>query len=181
MEELISNDSQFELFSNSNGAMMLDRTLMSYPNEKNSFDVFLGEDGSYSYFEDSDKPKVDPEKVAGAITSGASAVSSIGSTIQAFKDPNKQPSRRKQLKEVCGRKPLTKKKQDSTGYTKCVQEYNAGKIGGTSQMPQEQQAPQASQTPEPTNNTKKIVIGLVVVGLVVTAIVGYKKGWFKKG
>ena len=179
MEELISNDAQFELFSNSNGAMMLDRTLMSYPNEKNSFDVFLGEDGSYSYFEDSDKPKFDPEKLAGAITAGASAGSSIASTVQALKDPNKQPSRRKQLKDVCGRKPLFGKQQKKV-YNDCVAQYNAGKIGGTSEMPQAPQAPQAPQEPEPTNNTKKIVIGLVVVGLVVTAIVGYKKGWFGK-
>jgi hypothetical protein len=28
---------------------------------------------------------------------------------------------------------------------------------------------------------RNIIIGVVVVGLVVTAIVGYKKGWFKKG
>ena len=108
MEELINNDAQFELFSNSNGAMMLDRTLSSYPNEKTSFDVFLGTDGNT---ESEDKPKIDPEKIATGITAAASAGSSIASTIQALKNPNKQPSRRKQLKEVCGRKPLTKKKR----------------------------------------------------------------------
>jgi hypothetical protein len=30
------------------------------------------------------------------------------------------------------------------------------------------------------NNTKKIVIGVVVVAVIVTAFIGYKKGWFGK-
>ena len=43
MEDLI-NDSSFEIFHNSEGARILgwDRTLMKYPNERNSFDVFMG-------------------------------------------------------------------------------------------------------------------------------------------
>jgi len=43
MENLI-NDNSFEVYHNSEGAKILgwDRTLMQYPDEKNSFDVFLG-------------------------------------------------------------------------------------------------------------------------------------------
>lgn len=179
MEELINNDAQFELFSNSNGAMMLDRTLSSYPNEKTSFDVFLGTDGNT---ESEDKPKIDPEKIATGITAAASAGSSIASTVQAFKgDGTKPKSRRKQLIEVCGRKPVLKKNRGE--YNKCVEQYNAGRIGGASSPRDTQQVPQAPQptdTSTPSSNTKKIVIGLVVVGLVVTAYIGYKKGWFGK-
>jgi hypothetical protein len=196
MEDLIKNDATFELYHNSEGGRLLNnRVLLSYPSEKSSFQVDLGGDG-YSYFEDEQKDKdkdkdkdkekreLDPEKVAGAITSGATAVSSIGSTIQAFKgDGTKKPSRRKQLKDVCGRKPLTKKKQDSTGYTKCVAEYNAGKIGGSTDT----KAPDTetntnnntNETP-PKDNKKIIIIGVVVVAVVVTAFIAYKKGLFGK-
>jgi hypothetical protein len=43
MENLI-NDNSFEVYHNSEGAKILswDRTLMQYPSEKSSFDVFLG-------------------------------------------------------------------------------------------------------------------------------------------
>lgn len=182
MEDLINNDIQFELFSNSSGAGMLDRTLMSYPNEKTSFDVFLGTDGNmsdYSHFENEPTPtksSYDPEKIATGITATAGAISAVGSTIQAFKgDGTKPKSQRKQLKEVCGRKPVLNKNRAK--YDKCVADYNAGKTGGTS-------TPSVTETksdiPPPPNNTKKIIIGLVVVGVVVTAIYGYKKGWFSK-
>ena len=195
MEELINNDAQFELFSNSNGAMMLDRTLSSYPNEKTSFDIFLGSDGlmtksSQNLIDDitkkntesENKRNIDPEKIATGITAAASAGSSIASTVQAFKgDGTKPKSRRKQLIEVCGRKPVLKKNRGE--YNKCVEQYNAGKIGGvtrTDDTSQPTQPTQPTDTSTPTSNTKKIVIGLVVVGLVVTAYIGYKKGWFGK-
>ena len=43
MENLL-NDSSFEVYHNSEGSKILgwDRTLMQYPDEKNSFDVFMG-------------------------------------------------------------------------------------------------------------------------------------------
>jgi hypothetical protein len=196
MEDLIKNDATFELYHNSEGGQLLNnRVLLSYPSEKSSFQVDLGFDG-YSNFEPTDapattdatktdpktKPTYDPEKIAGAVTSGASAISSVGSTIQAFKgDGTKAPSRRKALKEVCGKKPLTKKKQDSTGYTKCVADYNAGKVGGSTntKAPDTNTNTQTEDT-TPPNNNKKIIIGVVVVAVIVTAFIGYKKGWFGK-
>ena len=179
------NDATFEVFANSEGYELLNkRTLLSYPSEKSSFDVFLGVNG-YSNFEDTEESKtrsVDPEKIAQGLTATAGAISSVGSTIQAFKgDGTKTPSRRKQLKEVCGRKPLFKKNREGE-YDKCVANYNAGKIGGIE--------PTRTQTtsddtppppPPPTDNTKRnIIIGVVVIGLLATAFIGYKKGWFGK-
>ena len=196
MEDLIMNDATFELYHNSEGGRLLgNRTLLTMPSERSSFQVDLGGDG-YSYFEDEkkdnekdkdkendkdkEKPQIDPEKVAGAITSGATALSSVGTTIQAFKgDGTKTPSRRKQLKEVCGAKPLSKKKKPE--YDKCVAEYNAGKRGGSTdtKAPDTDTDTNTNDT-TPTDNKKKIIIGVVVVAVIVTAFIGYKKGWFGK-
>ena len=201
MEDLIRNDATFEVYHNSEGGQLLNnRVLLSYPSERSSFQVDLGFDG-YSNFlptipllteeelkilqqkeeeAKANKTKLDPEKVAGAVTSGASALGSVVATAQAFKgDGTKAPSRRKALKEVCGRKPLTKKKQESTGYTKCVADYNAGKIGGSTNTKAPDTNTNTDETPPPNNN-KKIIIGVVVVAVIVTAFIGYKKGWFGK-
>jgi hypothetical protein len=168
---------------------------MSYPSEKSSFDVFLGADGNdmsdYSYFETpppppppptDTKPKFDAEKVAGAITAGATAVGSVGTAIDAFKgDGSKPKSRRKQLKDVCGRKPLLKKNR--VEYDKCVSDYNAGKVGGFVDKRGETEytdTKKEDETPAKSNTTRNVIIGLVVVGVIVTAFVGYKKGWFGK-
>ena len=203
MEDLIRDDATFEVYHNSEGGQLLNnRVLLSYPSERSSFQVDLGFDG-YSNFlptipllteeqlkalkqkeeeAKANKTKLDPEKVAGAITSGASALGSVVATAQAFKgDGTKAPSRRKALKEVCGRKPLSKKKQGSTGYTKCVADYNAGKVGGaTNTRASETNTNTNTDETPPTNNNKKIIIGVVVVAVVVTAFIGYKKGWFGK-
>lgn len=188
MEDLLRNDSSFDVYTNSEGGNMFsNRVLTTMPSEKSSFQVYLGFEGEEKTADaTADKPKerkeYDPEKLAQGVTATAGAISSVGSTIQAFKgDGTKPKSRRKQLKEVCGRKPLSKKKQDSTGYTKCVADYNAGKIGGSI----DSKAPETTtrtedNTPPPKDNKKMIIIGVVVVAVVVTAFVGYKKGWFGK-
>ena len=187
MEDLIKNDATFEVFANSEGAEMLNnRTLLSYPSEKSSFDVFLGFEGEVppattGTGTTATKPKYDPEKIAGAITSGASALGSVVGTVQAFKgDGTKAPSRRKALKEVCGRKPIFGK--EKKGYTKCVADYNAGKIGGLANTKAPETTPTEITTEEtpPTNNNKKIIIGVVIVAVLVTAFIGFKKGWFGK-
>ena len=193
MEDLIKNDATFELFANSEGGRLLDnRVLLSYPSERSSFQVDLGEGGDYSYFAPEvdepvkpkkERPTYDPDKITGAISSGASAVGSIASTVQAFKgDGTKAPSRRKALKEVCGRRPILKKKREGR-YNTCVDDYNAGKIGNVgNKAPTGNTPPENTLTEEtPSNNKNKIIIGaVVVVALVVTAFIGYKKGWFGK-
>jgi len=188
MEDLIKNDSTFELYHNSEGAELLNnRVLLSYPSEKSSFDVFLGFQGedkpaTTDAGATATKPKYDPEKIAQGVTATAGAISSIGSTVQAFRgDGTKSTSRRKQLKEVCGRKPLLKKNREI--YDKCVADYNAGKIGNVATRTQttgDDTPPPPPPPPPPTNNNKKIIIGVVVVAVIVTAFVGYKKGWFGK-
>ena len=51
MDDLLMNDSSFEVYSNSDGARILadNRLLLNYPDEKNSFDVFMGVDGVYTF------------------------------------------------------------------------------------------------------------------------------------
>jgi len=190
MENLISNDSSFEVYHNSEGAEILNqnRVLMDYPSEKSSFQVFLGADGDYDlYFEGEDKtgtsepkPKYDPEKIAQGVTATAGAISSIGSTIQAFKgDGTKPKSARKQLKDVCGRKPTLKKNRAT--YDNCVANYNAGNVGQRMAQQTQETAPTQTEGTPPTDNKKRnMIIGVIVVGLLVTAFVGYKKGWFGK-
>lgn len=189
MEDLIKNDATFEVFANSEGAELLNnRVLLSYPSEKSSFDVFLGADGDYDYYsnfnpttETGDKPKVDPEKIAQGITTLSTAISSGATAFQALKgDGTKAPSRRKALKDVCGRKPLFGK--EKKGYNDCVKKYNEGKLGGVdSKAPNENDTPPPPPPTEPTNNTtRNIIIGVVVLGVLATAFIGFKKGWFGK-
>jgi hypothetical protein len=180
MENLFKNDSSFELYQNLDGAEILhqNRVLMEYPSEKSSFDVFLGFQGD----EDDSKKvstKIDTEKFTEGLVATAGAIGAIGATAQAFKgDGTKAPSRRKELKQVCGRKPILKKNRGT--YDKCVSDYNAGKIGSVTFQKNEPQFSQNDETPSPTtNNTKRnVIIGVVAVGLIVTAIFAYKKGWF---
>lgn len=174
MEHFFEKDSSFELQSDLDGMELLNnRILTTMPSEKSSFQIDLGFDGY------SNKNTVDPEKIAQGITAGASALGSVVGTVQAFKgDGTKAPSRKKALKEVCGKKPLTKKKQESTGYTKCVADYNAGNTGGSNNNKSTDTSTQTDETPPPKDNKKMIIIGVVVVAVLVTAFIGYKKGWF---
>jgi hypothetical protein len=184
MEDLIKNDATFELYHNSEGAEILNnRTLTTYPSEKSSFQVFLGFEGEETKPKTDTtktKPTYDPEKIAQGVTATAGAISSVGSTIQAFKgDGTKAPSRRKQLKDVCGRKPVLKKNRGT--YDKCVADYNAGKVGGSTRMAEPPPTETKTEETPPTDNKKRnIIIGVVVVGVLVTAFIGYKKGWFGK-
>ena len=188
MENLFEKDSSFELNSSMNGNDVLNanRVLMSYPSEKSSFQVYLGADGQFEdlYFEGEEGKKIDSEKIAQTVTQTAGAISSVASTVQAFKgDGSKAPSRRKQLKDVCGRKPVLKKKRGE--YDKCVAQYNANKIGGGSPQDSPQETRTTTQQQQDDEKpsvftTKNIVIGVVVLGVIATAFIGFKKGWFSK-
>jgi hypothetical protein len=195
MEDLIRDDATFEVFANSEGAQLLEnRFLTTYPSEKSSFQVDLGFDG-YSNFEnpkdDSKKDdtkkdggtkiKLDTEKLQQGLTSLSTAVTSGATAYQALKgDGSKPPKRRKLLKEACGRKPLVGKEKKKI-YNDCVAKYNADNLAGRMSAPETTPLTPQSTTPESessSGNTKKIVIGLVVVGVLVTAFIGFKKGWF---
>jgi hypothetical protein len=190
MENFFETDSSFELQSDLDGMELLkNRILTTMPSEKSSFQIDLGFDG-YSNFEppidktaDKTKPKreYDPEKIAQGVTATAGALGSIVGTVQAFKgDGTKAPSRRRQLKDVCGRKPLLKKNR--TEYDKCVTNFNAGNIGNVETRTQTTSDDTPPPPPPPPTDNKKrnIIIGVVVVAVLVTAFIGYKKGWFGK-
>jgi hypothetical protein len=186
MENLLENDSTFELFTSSNdGNLFRNRVLTTMPSEKSSFQVYLGfqgeeDDKKTDKDAEKDKPKreYDPEKIAQGVSATASAVSSIGSTVQAFKgDGTKPKSKRKQLKDVCGRKPLLKKKREGE-YNKCVADYNAGKIGMENTNRTSDDTPPPPPPPPPKDYNKIIIGSVVVVAVLVTAFIGYKKGWF---
>ena len=106
----------------------------------------------------------------------------MGGAIQAFKgDGTRTPSRRKQLKEACGRKPLLRKNRGE--YDKCVAKFNASKNSGIETKELIDNTSKYDDTPptEPSKDNKKIIIiGVVVAAVLVTAFVGYKKGWFAK-
>jgi hypothetical protein len=183
MEDLIKNDSTFELYHNSEGSSLLNnRVLLDYPSEKSSFQVFLGFEGEKDAEKDAEKEpkkeiKVDTEKIAEGITATAGAFGSVASTVQAFKgDGTKKPTRRKLLKEVCGRKPLNKKKR--AVYDTCVANYNAGTRSGNVNTETDSTPPPPPPSDDSNNNKKKIIIGLVVVGVVVGTYFAYKKGLF---
>lgn len=198
MEDLLKNDSTFELFTNSSDSKMLNKTLMSYPSEKSSFDVFLGVNGDnnrsdYSYFETSEELKKQEEEeqrrkderqqqLADVISSTSAAITSTAAVVEAFRsDGTKTQSRRKQLKELCGRKPLLKKNREK--YDKCVDAVNQAILEGltTNQRSGGWDAPPPPPpTESPNNTTRNIIIGVVVLGVLATAFIGYKKGWFNK-
>lgn len=218
MENLI-NDSSFEVYHNSEGLNMLDnRVLTTYPSELNSFQVFLGFDGEVKkkkWWQKKDKKstsdtssassntspvqavrkpekiKVNPEKVAEGITALAGATGSVVSTVQAFKgDGTKPKSSKKQLRDVCGRKPVFSKSKKKS-YNTCVEKYRASllqNLNPKSEMPIRDREPNPNKNDDSDldkkdgnifSKNKKIIIGVLVVGLVV--FFAYKKGLiFKK-
>ena len=208
MENLI-NDSSFEVYHNSEGLNMLDnRVLTTYPSELNSFQVFLGFDGDVKKkkkknktddkpvnktddkpVEKPEKIKVNPVKIAEGITALAGATGSVVSTVQAFKgDGTKPKSAKKQLRDVCGRKPVFSKSKKKS-YNDCVEKYRASllkNLNPKSEIPEREQnlgKNDDSELDKKDGNifskNKKIIIGVLVVGLVV--FFAYKKGLiFKK-
>ena len=210
MENLI-NDSSFEVYHNSEGLNMLDnRVLTTYPSELNSFQVFLGFDGDVKKkkkknktddkpvnktddkpVEKPEKIKLNPVKIADGITALAGATGSVVSTVQAFKgDGTKPKSAKKQLRDVCGRKPVFSKSKKKS-YNDCVEKYRASllkNLNPKSEIPirdreQNLDKNDDSELDKKDGNifskNKKIIIGVLVVGLVV--FFAYKKGLiFKK-
>jgi hypothetical protein len=146
----------------------------------------------YSYFEKTpEQLKIEEEEkkraerqqqLTDVIGATSTAISSTAAAVQAFKgDGTKTTSRRKQLKEVCGRKPLLKKNRGE--YDKCVANFNAANFASVGDSETRTGGDMPTQTPiteKPKDNTKTIIIGVAVVAVLVTAFIGYKKGWFAK-
>ena len=176
MENLI-NDNSFEVYHNSEGAKILswDRTLMQYPSEKSSFDVFLGftdenkdgkDDKSGKTQEQIAKEKADrEEKFKEYASIGKDAIQTGQAVYGAVK--SFQPKSKQDLKSVCGRKPLRKKNRPP--YDQCVQNYMAslntggdtggGDTGGKKSGEIEDEKPKS-------NTTKYIIAGVIVLGLI---------------
>ena len=210
MENLI-NDSSFEVYHNSEVLNMLDnRVLTTYPSELNSFQVFLGFDGDVKKkkkknktddkpvnktddkpVEKPEKIKLNPVKIADGITALAGATGSVVSTVQAFKgDGTKPKSAKKQLRDVCGRKPVFSKSKKKS-YNDCVEKYRASllkNLNPKSEIPIRDRELNLDKNDDSEldkkdgnifSKNKKIIIGVLVVGLVV--FFAYKKGLiFKK-
>ena len=175
MENLF-NDSSFEVYHNSEGAKILgwDRTLMQYPNEKNSFDVFMGftdenkdgkDDKSGKTQEEIAKEKADrEEKIKQYASIGKDVVQtgqSVAGAVKSFETKQKQD-----LKAVCGRKPILKKNRPP--YDKCVENYMASLSGGGDTGGDTGGKKSADITDEKpkSNTTKYIIAGVIVLGLI---------------
>jgi hypothetical protein len=181
MENLIS-DNSFEVYHNSEGAKILgwDRTLMQYPDEKNSFDVFLGftdenKDGKddksgktqEQIAEEKAKAKADREaKLTQLASIGKDAIQTgqaVAGAVKSFQTKSKQD-----VKAVCGRKPLRKKNRPP--YDKCVANYMAslntggdtdgGDTGGTKSTEADEDKPKKN------NTTTYVVIAVVGIALI---------------
>lgn len=189
MENLIS-DNSFEVYHNSEGSKILamDRTLMEYPSEKSSFDVFMGfvdenKDGKDDKTgktkkqlddevkkkerEEEVKKKEREEKLMQIASIGKDAIQTgqaVAGAVKGF-----QPKSKQDIKAVCGRKPLLKKNRPP--YDKCVANYMAslntggdtsgGDTGGTKSTEADEDKPKKDNT---TTYVVIAVVGLALIG-----------------
>jgi len=169
-EDLNINSSEWEVYHNSDGLLV--PIMDDYPSPKNTFDVWSGvDDGEKTPPPASTTPApkqgIDPNALAGALTTAVS----VGSQLYANRDTSKR-----ELKNVCGRRPLFKKNRGE--YDKCKKEFYMGsggfKSGGT------QQTPMPTYTPPPPprgmSTTAKVGIALGIVALGVGGYFLYKRG-----
>jgi hypothetical protein len=176
MENLI-NDNSFEVYHNSEGAKILswDRTLMQYPSEKSSFDIFLGftdenkdgkDDKSGKTKEQIAKEKADrEEKIKQYASIGKDAIQTgqaVAGAVKSF-----QTQQQQNIKAVCGRKPLRKKNRAT--YDQCVQNYMASLSGGGDtggDTGGKKSGEIEDEKPPKSNTTKYIIAGVIVLGLI---------------
>jgi hypothetical protein len=179
MENLI-NDNSFEVYHNSEGAKILswDRTLMQYPSEKSSFDVFMGftdenKDGKddksgktqEEIAKEKEKAKADrEEKFKQYASIGKDAIQTgqaVAGAVKSF-----QTQQQQNIKAVCGRKPLRKKNRAT--YDQCVQNYMASLSGGgdTGGDTGGKKSAEIEDEKPKSNTTKYIIAGVIVLGLI---------------
>jgi hypothetical protein len=180
MENLI-NDNSFEVYHNSEGAKILgwDRTLMQYPDEKNSFDVFMGfvdenKDGKddksgktqEEIAKEKEKAKADrEEKFKEYASIGKDAIQTgqaVAGAVKSF-----QTQQQQNIKAVCGRKPVRKKNRAT--YDQCVQNYMASLSGGGDTSGGDTGGKKSGQIEDEkpkSNTTKYIIAGVIVLGLI---------------
>ena len=185
MENLIS-DNSFEVYHNSEGSKILamDRTLMEYPSEKSSFDVFMGftdenKDGKddktgktkQQLDEEEAKKKEREEKFKEYASIGKDAIQTGQAVYGAVK--SFQPKSKQDLKSVCGSKPLRKKNRPP--YDKCVANYMAslntgGDTGGGDTGGGDTSGTKSTEAdddkPKKNNTTTYVVIAVVGLALI---------------
>ena len=154
-EDLNINNSEWEVYHNSEG--MLVPIMDEYPSPENTFDVWSRAE---------DETKLDPEAVAGLVTT----VATVGSQLVANKDETK-----KDLKNRCGRRPLLKKNRAE--YDRCREEFYKEMQGGGISKSTQPQAPVYTPPPPPKgmSTTAKIGIALGIVALGVGAYFVFRK------
>lgn len=151
----ISKQLNFEIFSGDDGTESISSALKSGTTAVSS----STNSGKKNPTEDEGK-KIDPTKLADSVTALGGAVGSTAQTIQAFQNPEKAQAR-KDLKSVCGRKPLSKKKRAE--YDACVEKFQLGKTSAP--------APSNEPVVEPPKGLSRNT--WIVIGIGAVAVIGY--------
>jgi hypothetical protein len=166
-----SEDVHNEVFSN----MINDSRGSSDISKQINFEIFSGQDGSEQESDEAVKRQQNTQRVSDTLTAVGGAVGSVVSAVQSFQDPSKKSGKefKKQLKAVCGRRPVLKKKRGT--YDACVKEfmqrnYSPSTRSNTTPTPQFE---------EPKNNKVILYVGIGVAVLVAGFIV-YKVKFAKK-
>lgn len=156
-EDLNINNSEWEVYHNSEG--MLVPIMDEYPSPENTFDVWSSNEGTTTNEGAGTGEKLDPEAVAGLVTT----VATVGSSLLANKDETKR-----QLRNRCGRRPLLRKNRGE--YDRCREEfYKEMQGGGGFKSSEPSFAPTYTPPPPPRgmSTTAKvgIALGIVAVGV----------------
>ena len=147
LEDIEVSGSHFEPTASANGYNS-DKILDSYPDPENTFDVMSNGEGD---------GKVSGTDIAGAVE-GVAAVASLFA----------KSDQKKALKDVCGRKPLTKKNQEKKGWTACSQKFYTDMM--LAQAPKSY-APPAYIPPAGDNNQGMSTGAKWGIGIGITAVV----------
>lgn len=162
VDELDIVDDSFELneVKHSADGVMNVPIMDVYPNPQNTFDIHLNAEGEGF--------QVSGDDIAGA-------VEGVGAIVSMFQ----KTGIKKTIKDTCGRRPVTKKKRESTGWNACEAKVKAIASGThPSQQPSQQEQQQTPPPPPPRRGMStgaKVGIGLGVVALGVIGFIIYKR------
>jgi hypothetical protein len=160
LEEIDIADNGFELYDNieGNGNMMFIPIMDEYPDAENTFDVSFGVDGQES------GGGVDPNAVIGAVGQVAGAISSF-----------KKTGVKADIKAVCGRRPILKKKRASSGWDACASAYQQSMLGmgGGGGSNRSQENVPVYQPPTETGMSTGAKVGIAITVVAVLGIGGF--------
>jgi hypothetical protein len=169
-EDLNINNSEWEVYHNSDGLLV--PIMDDYPSPENTFDVWSGVDDGKAPATtppaDNKRQGVDPELLAGALTTAVS----VGSQLYANRDTSKR-----ELKNVCGGKPFCigkgrcRDKKDK--YEACKKEFYMGSGGFKSGGTQTQQQMPVYTPPTPPRGMSTTAKVGIALGIVALGVGGY--------